>query len=119
LTISVRKKVKSLLKTNYKDISLVRVSNMEYVGYENVFDIEVEKYHNFFAHGVLVHNCSIAGGLYAKDSYNIIQGIDDIVPVDVYVPGCPPRPETLFQRILLLREKSYTTKHYKTFLGRS
>lgn len=49
--------------------------------------------------------CAISGGLYAKDSYNVLQGLDEIVPVDVYIPGCPPRPETLFQGILMLRDK--------------
>jgi len=47
--------------------------------------------------------CSSCGGVF--NNYAIIQGVDEVVPVDVYVPGCPPRPESLIYGILQLRKK--------------
>lgn len=47
--------------------------------------------------------CASTGGVF--DNYTIVQGIDTIVPVDVYVPGCPPRPEGLIYGLLMIREK--------------
>ena len=48
--------------------------------------------------------CAISGGPF-KNSYNVIQGVDRIVPVDVFIPGCPPRPESLFYGLLQLQRK--------------
>jgi len=47
--------------------------------------------------------CASTGGIF--DTYTMVQGIDNIVPVDVYVPGCPPRPEGLIYGILMLHKK--------------
>ena len=55
--------------------------------------------------------CASAGGMFTN--YAVIQGVDTIVPVDIYVPGCPPKPEMLMYGILRLHEKVRTEGRFK------
>jgi NADH-quinone oxidoreductase subunit B len=49
--------------------------------------------------------CTVGGGPYFMYGYNVVKGVDKVVPVDIYVPGCPPRPEALLDGIIKLQEK--------------
>nr|YP_010708813.1 NADH-plastoquinone oxidoreductase subunit K [Gentianella pygmaea]WCR51031.1 NADH-plastoquinone oxidoreductase subunit K [Gentianella pygmaea] len=79
--------------------------------------------------------CTITGGMFSTDSYSTVRGVDKLIPVDIYLPGCPPKPEAVIDAITKLRKKisleiyedrmrsqranRYFTTNHKFYVGRN
>ncbi len=64
--------------------------------------------------------CTITGGMFSVDSPTAVRGVDKLIPVDVYIPGCPPRPEAIIDAIIKLRKKiSAETLQERELLGQT
>jgi NADH-quinone oxidoreductase subunit B len=53
---------------------------------------------------IAMGNCAVSGGIFYYDTYSVVRGVDEFLPVDVFIAGCPPRPESLQDGVFQLRE---------------